>query len=183
MLPVGEHLLPSPNTVDLSLPSAVCVSVRVRVFGRMDGERQSVCLHACSVCAYDTAVDWRALVSIWSWMSSRDVYTKYLLLSLFSCLIHIPCCTLSSLDHSGKDLGMRAVVLSSFVWTVIHIRWLISFAGTSCIVRQHRSFFQHVKRRFGACFNSQRQFCSNQAGSNPAEQTIDNCNGTKRVQS
>ena len=38
------------NTVDLSLPIALRVTVCECVWGRMNGEKQTVCLHACSVC-------------------------------------------------------------------------------------------------------------------------------------
>ena len=121
----------------------------------MSGERQTVCLHACSVCVCRTLCSrLKGFPSIWSWCSSRDF--QHLILSLFSCLFLVPCSTLSSLNCSGKGLNAKAVVLSTLIWTAIYKRWLVRFVGTSCVVRQHRSFFQHVQRWFGARFNFQR---------------------------
>ena len=120
----------------------------------------TVCIHACCVGMCRTLCSWLngALLSIWSWTSSHDFwqfYMKYMLLSLFSRVVSIPYCTVSSLDRSGKDLGMRVCVLFSLIWTALRGR-LVSFAGASCVISQNRFFLQPVRRGYGACCNSQR---------------------------
>lgn len=126
-------LLHLPNTMDLSLCGAACVYVWGR---REEGGKLYASMLAVCVYAWDTAcaVNWRG--DVWY------LFMKYLNLTLFPHLIPIHYCTVSPLDPSGKHLGMRVFVLFSLVQT-IHKEWLLSFVSTSCVVNQHRSFFQH----------------------------------------
>ena len=78
-----------------------------------------------------------------------------------------------------EGLGMR--VLSFLVQTVFHRRWLVRFADASCVVSQHRSFFNMLRGDLVPVSVLRDHLCS-KVSSNITEQTIDNCDGTKQVQ-
>ena len=161
MLYTSESLLPSPNTMDLSLPGAACVSVCVRVFGGGRRGRQTVCLHARCVCMCRTLCS--RLKDACKYMELEQqprflIFLREVFASVFvlSSRFHTLSRAVSSFNRSGKGLGTRVVVFCFLVRTTICRRLLVVFADASCVVRQHRSFFQRVKMRFGACSNSQR---------------------------
>ena len=143
---------------DLSLPGAACVLVCVHVFrgkgGQGEGTNCAVYLHSYCVCAcfYDIVQLNERQMQICgvgtAAMISGNLYMHYLLLSSLSLpqtVLHI---LLSFLLWEGPWYESSCPLL--FVQTALHRRSLVCFGGTSCAVSQH------IMRRFGACFNSQR---------------------------
>ena len=135
----------------------MCLVKRVHAFGEGERGRQTVCLHACCVrlcwTMYQRLKD--ACKGVGAAATNSDIFTWnicFYLCSLTQFSYPIMCSFFSRSLWEGP--GFKSIVILSLVQTVIRKRWLNSFVGASCcIVSQHRSFFQHLKRRFGAYTN------------------------------